>query len=148
MEHATDDIATQERGVALILDNAGVELLPMLRIMSLSDMKRGVLMWKGAFPCRVRRLWILDAPKGSGKVVGAVLKLLAPKVQERIRFARRADGTGLSSLVEDLGGIFMLPRSLGGEEDLDWQASISTWLSKEDESRKDPPATSCESHLS
>ena len=80
-------------------------------------------MWKGAFPCRVRRIWVVDAPFGCGTLAKSLLSLLAPRVQERIRFARRRSKEGLAPLVEDMAGLFQLPPALGGEANLDGDAA-------------------------
>jgi len=103
----------------------------MLRIMSVQDMQRGILMWKGAFPCRIRRIWVIDAPYGSGTFAKAILGLLAPRVQDRIRFARRSSDKGLSPLVEDLGCLFQLPQSLGGDGEMDWNTVAAQWISQD-----------------
>eukprot|EP00747_Dinoflagellata_sp_TGD_P181343 gnl/TRDRNA2_/TRDRNA2_35151_c0_seq1.p1 gnl/TRDRNA2_/TRDRNA2_35151_c0~~gnl/TRDRNA2_/TRDRNA2_35151_c0_seq1.p1 ORF type:complete len:336 (+),score=45.86 gnl/TRDRNA2_/TRDRNA2_35151_c0_seq1:69-1076(+) len=143
MERATDSPATQARGVALILDCFSVELAPILKILNMEDIRRGVLMWKGAFPCRLRRIWIVDAPLGAQPLATAVLQLLHPHVRERVRFARRRwrcnndsmartimPDPGLKGLAEDLS-MFDLPAGLGGTGIVDWDAQVDSYL-KED----------------
>lgn len=125
IEHATDGLACRDRGVALIVDCGGVDVAPMLRIMGLDDLRRGVLMWKGAFPCRLRRLWVVDAPSGSQVISTSILRMLAPRVRERVRFAYRSGGLG--DLETDLGSRFVMPPSLGGRPgEFDWERQVAT----------------------
>lgn len=137
MEQATDNPTIQEQGIALIIDLAGVTISSMMRIMGLEDIRRGVLMWKGAFPCRLRRIWLVDAPRGSRPLTLPMLAMLAPKVRQRIRFAWRKDG-GLGKLAQDLeGGLFRLPPALGGTNaKFDWAAEVEQYLAQDVELRQ------------
>lgn len=148
MEQATDQLAVQQHGVALVVDCAGVELSCLLRTMGLADLRRGVLMWRGAFPCRLRRIWVLDAPGSAGTICRTLARLLAPRVRERIRFGCRTTG-GLSELADDLGDIFELPDSLGGSAPLNWNAEVDRYLVAEPvcspRETLHPPQTSSES---
>lgn len=130
MERVTDQLAVQQRGVALVVDCAGVELGSLLRTIGLADLRRGVLMWRGAFPCRLRRIWVLDAPGSASAICGALTRLLTPRVRKRIRFGCRTTD-GLSELADDLGDVFELPESLGGRASLNWNAEVDRYLALE-----------------
>mmetsp|Transcript_41198 Transcript_41198/g.92516 ORF Transcript_41198/g.92516 Transcript_41198/m.92516 type:complete len:378 (-) Transcript_41198:88-1221(-) len=135
MERAIDDATTLRRGIAVVADFKGVVLSNLLRVLSLDDIRRGVLLWKGAFPCRMRRIWIVDAPLGIRRVAQAVVQLLHPKLRTRIRFASRS--VGLSPLVQDLGDIFALPLALGGDAEVEWEHVVESYLAAEKQQRPD-----------
>lgn len=131
MEQATDSAATMERGIALVGDFRGMQLSRLFGFLGTGDIARGVALWKGAFPCRLRRIWLLDPPPGLQALTSLVSRLLSPKVRGRIRIAWRNSG-GLEQLAEDLGPIAELPGCLGGTGTLEpnWDAAVAKFLSE------------------
>jgi len=132
MEGVTDDLQVQQRGIALIIDFKGMQLSTFLSIVSMDDVRRGVMLWKGAFPCRLRRIWFIDAPYALRWLISGTLPLLKPHVRERARMAHRS--SGLEEIQQDLGSLFDLPGSLGGEAvgNFDWEATLRACLNNPD----------------
>merc|ERR1719330_1187196 len=129
MERATDDPAVQQRGISLVVDFRGVQFSRFASIVRMDDVRRGVLLWKGAFPCRLRRVWLLDPPYGVHYMALGVLSLLSQKVRDRVRIAFRR--SGLDSLVEDLSPLFTLPKCLGGAGEVPWHQAAEAFLRKD-----------------
>ena len=153
-ERATDDRLVQLNGVSFLIDCRNISVLGLSQMLSsLSDVRRGVLMWRRAFPIRVRRCWVVDAPLGSATLIRAALALLSPGLRDMLKFAWRSsavDGpreverqgwdenanagdvrrssttdSGLRALVRELGGLFVLPEALGGNPDeFDWDTML------------------------
>jgi len=123
MERATDDLETQQRGIAIVVDFRGMEFSRLISIVGVDDIRRGVLLWKGAFPCRLRRIWLLAPPSGIRFLTAGILQLLSPKVRNRVRIASGA--AGLASLNADLGPVVALPESLGGAGGPSWDKTVA-----------------------
>merc|ERR1712183_252934 len=104
-------------------------------------------MWRRAFPVRVKRLWVVDAPFGTGPLISGILGAGAPELQEIVKFAYREEVSneqplqiggessntpiaGLHAMVAELGELFVLPKSLGGEPgNFQWNAILEgDWL--------------------
>jgi len=136
MERATDEAATQQRGIAVVVDFRGVRFSQLTSSLTLADVRRGVLLWKGAFPCRLRRIWLLDTPRGMHYLVAGVLQLLSPKLRQRVCMATR-NGGGLQRLASDLVPHVQLPACLGGSGEVLWDQAVSAYLAAE------APESSC-----
>lgn len=135
MEHATDDPATQRQGIAVVVDFRGVQLTRLSSILGMEDIRRGVSLWRGAFPCRLRRIWLLDPPAGIHFLASGVLRLLSPKVRDRIRIA--VGKPGLARIAEDLEPLVELPQCLGGRGELRWAEALAAMLAREPASEED-----------
>ncbi|OLQ14269.1 Alpha-tocopherol transfer protein [Symbiodinium microadriaticum] len=125
IERATDTLDVQTRGVALIIDFRGVQFTKLWSVLRLEDIKRGLGCWVGAFPCRLRRIWILDAPLPVRALTSLVKKFLTPKVRNRIDFVAPKD---LQRIREDFVDCIVLPESLGGTDPFDWDAQVEGYL--------------------
>jgi len=142
MERLTDDIEVQRRGISLIVDFGHNSFSKLSSLVALEDIKRGVRLWKGAFPCRLRGIWLVDTPGVLNLMLWSVLKMLSPTVRERVQHTSRS--SGLHKLRESLGRRFELPISLGGEIDLDaeWDA---TWNNLFEDPKTTPTTSSSSS---
>lgn len=129
MERATDNPATQRQGIALVVDFRGVQLSHLTRHLGMDDIRRGVFLWRGAFPCRMRRIWLVDPPAGIRLLTTSVLQLLSPKVRQRVCVATRASG-GLAQLARDLEGVAELPKCLGGSGEVRWDEAVRSYLAE------------------
>mmetsp|Transcript_24782 Transcript_24782/g.56019 ORF Transcript_24782/g.56019 Transcript_24782/m.56019 type:complete len:286 (-) Transcript_24782:320-1177(-) len=125
MERATDHLAVQRRGVALVVDFRGAQFSKLSAKMHVEDLKRGLRCWVGSFPCRMRRIWLLGAPSPVRWLTSAMARLLSPKVRARIRFA---EATALKTVQEDLGDFIDLPPALGGTAQFDWDEEVMLYL--------------------
>eukprot|EP00439_Symbiodinium_sp_Y106_P037928 s4855_g4.t1 len=125
IERATDSLDVQTRGVALIIDFRSVQFTKLWSVLRLEDIKRGLGCWVGAFPCRLRRIWILDAPLPVRVLTSLVKKFLTPKVRNRIDFVTPKD---LQRIREDFVDCIVVPDSLGGTDPFDWDAQVEGYL--------------------
>lgn len=123
MECATDALAVQQRGVALLADFRELNVGRFRRALGVEDIKRGLRCWVGSFPCRVRRIWLLGAPTVVRWLIAAVSNFLSAKVRQRIRMTEN-----VKDVAEDLGLCINLPTSLGGESHFDWDAEVQKYL--------------------
>ena len=140
MERAIDSPAAQEHGIAVVVDFRGVQQGQLLRTVGMDDARRGVALWRGSFPCRLRRIWLVDPPAGMRWFIACVLRLLSPKMRERVRLAASspgAPGAGLGDLARDLSHL-ALPRDLGGGGEVDWDAEVDALLAAEGALRARP----------
>jgi len=133
MEQATDSRQVQERGIAAIVDFRQVQLTKLLGAVSVEDVYRGVGFWKGAFPCRLRRAWLVQPPLALQWPLRAILQLLSPKLRERVRIVSSDDE--IEDLAEDLDE-FELPPTLGGSKAMDWQAEAARYLAEATDGRR------------
>jgi hypothetical protein len=136
MERMTDDVEVQQRGIALIMDFKDVQLSRLKSLLSNNDIRRGIMLWKGAFPCRLRRVWFLDAPLALRCLIWGTLRLLRPYVRERVRVAQRS--SGLDNIAQDLSELFELPESLGGAGEFDWESTLRSCLDAVEPARQSP----------
>jgi len=129
MERAVDRPEVQRGGIALVVDFRGVRLSRLLQLVGVEDMQRGVMLWKGAFPCRLRKIWLVCPPAGVQLITRAALQFLSSKVRKRVRLA--AGEADLPELASDLAA-FDLPEGLGGVGHYDWQAAVKRYLAESD----------------
>lgn len=131
MERATDDPEAQRRGVALILDFRGLQVLRLKGILGMHDILRSLRLWVGAFPCRMRRIWLIEPGLSVKLLTSAVLQFLSQKMRERVRITEQ---TNLAELVNDLSPCVELPPSLGGESSFDWSIVVESYLKDHNQS--------------
>ncbi|KAJ1623783.1 CRAL-TRIO domain-containing protein [Pavlovales sp. CCMP2436] len=108
MEQLTLDPAVQHRGITILLNLQGVDL-GMARHFSLADIKRGVGMWKDCFPCKVKRILIVNASSMQQRLLGAALSVVHPRVRARVSVVRDqktlSDSISIEALPIELGGL-------------------------------------------
>ncbi|CEL92011.1 unnamed protein product [Vitrella brassicaformis CCMP3155] len=125
MELLTDDPACHQHGVALVFDVGGITL-GLLRHFTLADIKRGVMMWKESFPCKLRRVYVLRASPVISSIVHFVLGLLAKKIRDRVHFVKTDSPDDNQS--DEPFWLFVrkdsVPPSLGGTLRFDWPAEV------------------------
>ena len=71
---------------------------------------RGVRMWQDAFPCRLRRIFVLGLGAASEALLSVLLQFLSAKVRRRVAFVGRPTD---AAMVDELGA-HCLPPALGG----------------------------------
>ena len=120
MEQVIASKTTQWKGVTLIHDLRGVGL-GTLASMGPTDARRGVAMWQEAFPCKLRRIFVISPGPFCGFFIEMVKSLASEKIQKRVTVLDPADLTPLQSEV----GLEALPTEFGGT--LDAGAYWSTW---------------------
>lgn len=69
--------------MCLVVDLRGLSWELMWQVSSLSDIQRGVAMWKDTFPCKLRRVLVVRASAVSEFLIETVLSFVAPKIQQR-----------------------------------------------------------------
>uniref|UniRef100_A0A7S2WW88 CRAL-TRIO domain-containing protein n=2 Tax=Rhizochromulina marina TaxID=1034831 RepID=A0A7S2WW88_9STRA len=119
MEQATNCPEVQRRGVALIFDCRQMPL-SLLYQFTLEDVQRGTRMWQGAFPCRVRQIYILGLSRATGNIVRSTLFFFtSSKMRSRVVMVPTPE-----ALAALLGEDF-LPTVLGGQlKDFDWERQM------------------------
>jgi hypothetical protein len=134
MEQLTMDPAVQYRGICVLLDlkDAGVA---MARMFSITDIRRGIGMWKDCFPCKVKQIVIVGASALVSRLLGVGLALVHPRVRARVQVHRSIESLVAANQIDPSA----LPRELGGTWD-----EVALWSSWCDErlelERKGPAA--------
>lgn len=107
MEQLTADPAVQHRGIALLLNLEGTEL-GMARHFGYADIRRGVAMYKDAFPCKVKVVMVVNASAVVRRLLGFVLALVHPRVRARVELVPSIgalrDTIPAGALTTELGG--------------------------------------------
>uniref|UniRef100_A0A7S1E7J6 CRAL-TRIO domain-containing protein n=2 Tax=Hemiselmis andersenii TaxID=464988 RepID=A0A7S1E7J6_HEMAN len=106
-----------ERGVVAVVDARGVGL-DILGRFSVTDMGRGVAMWKDSFPCKIKKIHVIGLPWPLQATCSLILGLLSAKLRGRVSVE-----TGTTRLAEEVGS-GNLPKELGGELELDWKGWV------------------------
>eukprot|EP00658_Telonema_sp_P-2_P010072 TRINITY_DN13787_c0_g1_i2.p3 TRINITY_DN13787_c0_g1~~TRINITY_DN13787_c0_g1_i2.p3 ORF type:complete len:113 (-),score=21.32 TRINITY_DN13787_c0_g1_i2:464-802(-) len=82
-ERAVDDLQAQTNGICLVVDLGRLTLSKMFRLCGLRDMNRGIAMWQGAFPCKLKRVFLLNVSFVTAGAVHVAKKLLTQKLARR-----------------------------------------------------------------
>ena len=101
-------------GVTIVLDLQHVGLRHVTWF-SIDDIKRGIKMWQGTFPVKLRGIYFINV----GTIVGGVISLgtsfLTSKMKDRIVQFDMEDDHEKSNFYDRLGGnLSFIPRSWGG----------------------------------
>lgn len=106
MEHATDFEQIQRLGVVLVFDCRRIAPGALTQT-SAADCKRGLSMWQGCFPCRMKRVLVVGLGRASVGLATVLLQLVPSRVRKRVSFVP------IEAVVEELGAEH-LPPALGG----------------------------------
>jgi len=112
MEMAMLSYSTQSRGVLLIADLRGFKFT----LISPADIKRGVTMWAGAFPCKLKRVVVISPGGTVHMLLKMVLAFIPKKIQNRVVILDPMEA--MVELVLEVNKA-VLPTTLGGEVDMD-----------------------------
>lgn len=123
MEWVTKDRNTMENGIALIVDLSGSSLWTTYRTFTVSDYERGLSMWF-CFPCKVKRIYILNSNSSTRIIANLVLSFLPQKIKERVSF----EVPGSSTLVQEMGGR-AIPKEYGGDLEFNWSDIVTRIIS-------------------
>jgi len=120
MEQAMLSYSTQTNGVTFIADLRGSKF----QFVSPSDMKRGVAMWAGAFPCKLKRIVVISPGGITHMLLDVVLGLLDEKIRNRVVVLKPEEIDCIAAEVD----VDVLPTSLGGTVDMEieWPTIVST----------------------
>jgi hypothetical protein len=144
MEVLTRDLDVQEEGTIVIVDLIQTHI-SMLYTFGLQDWIRGITMWAGTFPSKVKAIYIVNCwgllaqtarfGKQQRALLHMNLTILSPtalcslpsKIQSRAVFVRQQ--SELHSAIPPE----VLPASLGGTFNLDWNGIVEKLLQEEAE---------------
>ena len=125
MERAIRREHVVANGMVFVVDCAGVDL-SITTCFGIADVKRGIMMWKDAFPCKCKKVYLLNAPFLLSGIIKLASKMLSSKIQERIVVVDSAK----SGLFEDIAPA-ALPEELGGVVKMEWDAFVDSCLGEE-----------------
>lgn len=106
-------------GIVWLIVDAACFGLSNLTDFSIEDVRRGISMWQGAFPVKLRKIFVVNCGMIMTPLFQAACALLAPKLRERI--------VVVNDDFEQLHRHIMpanLPPSLGGTWEIDWQRHV------------------------
>lgn len=111
-------------GITLIVDMSNSNMFTF----SYSDASRGVSMMQDAFPCKLAKVWVINANMATRSLGRLVFSLLKPKLQERIVFLS-IDTSPVSVEI----AVEYLPISMNGlcNMDRDWVSLCNTLVSRD-----------------
>ena len=120
MQHVMADPVAHVRGVSVILDCQGTSLSKLLGLFSLEDMKRGTAMWRGAYPCKLKTIYVVHLHGFLYFTSRLLYSVLTAKLRERVVFV----GDDYEAMISDVG-IHNLPMTLGGSNaDFNWEQRV------------------------
>jgi len=114
MQEAVNSKSTQLNGITLINDLRGLSYNTMYQLTSISDAKRGVKMFQEAFPCKLRRIFVISPGPWYKYLIDSVKMFVSQKIQDRIIVL---DPEDLSLLYEEVPKE-QLPLEFGGQLDM------------------------------
>jgi len=116
--------------IVAIFDLKGIGF-DIVSCFTLADMQRGVKMWAGAFPCKLKKLYFVGLSFFLEATVNTVLMMLDKKIQQRVVVVPA--GREGEIFGEDIGRD-KVPKELGGDLGFDWKSHVEgSWLADETE---------------
>jgi len=112
MQKVIDSKTAQREGVTLVYDLRGVSI-GVLTAMGPTDARRGVAMWQEAFPCKLRRIFVISPGYFSSIFIDMVKSFVSEKIRQRITILSPDD---LSPIHDEIP-LDALPREFGGNLD-------------------------------
>lgn len=108
LERLVQDEAAREAGLTLLVDLAGIRLL----LFGLADVRRGMSMLQDALPCRLKRVWVLNAPAAAQALIRLATLCMKQKLRERVTVC--GPGAAPEELAADAGLANLPPCVPGG----------------------------------
>lgn len=99
LEHLLNKSYTQVNGICVVIDMGAVGFRQLLTFGGPADAKRGMGLWVGAFPTKLRKACILRCPSVARGLVNLCLSFVSKKIRDRIEMAVPA-GTPLTYVVD------------------------------------------------
>ncbi|EKX44170.1 hypothetical protein GUITHDRAFT_153080 [Guillardia theta CCMP2712] len=126
MQKAIEKENIVKNGIVCVLDLQGVDLSITTKF-GIADVKRGILMWKDAFPCKLKKIYLVNMGIILSTIVAMAKSILSSKIRERVVLVDKT----FQQLHADIDSS-RLPPSLGGNFELDWESYIQ-FLLKDDQ---------------
>jgi hypothetical protein len=121
MQEVTKSPQSQERGVNVVIDCSGASLGMLASMFHIEDIRRGTAMWREAFPCKIKRVYIINLHGLLYLTARCVLALLSHKLRKRVVFV----SSNKREILADFETTAHLPHSLGGTDDkFDWLDAV------------------------
>ena len=124
MQQTINSRATQLNGVTLINDLRGLTYSTMYAVSGLQDTQRGIQMWQEAFPCKLRRIFVISPSSLYKHFIDMVKSFVSQKIQNRIIVMTADD---LSPLHAEIP-VHQLPVEFGGN--LEMHPVWDEWVSE------------------
>ncbi|GAB5035282.1 retinaldehyde-binding protein 1 [Nannochloropsis oceanica] len=132
VERFTRDEEMQRTGLVMIVNLASVPFGLCRALVSLKDAKRGIRMWQDAFPCKLKRIYVVGGSLWLLRAMRLVVAMLGKKLQNRVRVLPH-----LEALHRDVDRD-NIPPCLGGSlERFEWGEWVAKVAAHERE-EKDP----------
>jgi hypothetical protein len=130
VERFTRDEEMQRTGLVMIVNLASVPLELYRALMSLKDAKRGIRMWQDAFPCKLKRIYVVGGSMWLLQAMRLVVTMLGKKLQNRVRVLPH-----LEALHQDVDRE-KIPPCLGGSlEKFEWGEWVAEVVAQESEEK-------------
>jgi len=134
LEQAMLEIETADFGVTLVIDLQGVNPFTLLPSFGLSDLTRGTDMWRDAYPCKLKQIFVINLSAALRFALSGIIRVLPQKIQERVIFV----STNLAEL-HTVVPASVLPPSLGGVCDPSWKE----WCAERQGATSSTPSSTC-----
>jgi len=80
-------------------------------------------MWRDAFPCKLKKIYILNLPSVLALTLKSAKSCLSQKIQDRISIEGPKATTMFEDIVRD-----QIPEALGGSKPFNWQKEVDVIL--------------------
>eukprot|EP00656_Telonema_subtile_P052762 TRINITY_DN7430_c0_g1_i2.p2 TRINITY_DN7430_c0_g1~~TRINITY_DN7430_c0_g1_i2.p2 ORF type:complete len:170 (+),score=51.35 TRINITY_DN7430_c0_g1_i2:576-1085(+) len=127
VERAVDDPAVMSDGVCLVVDLGRLTMGKVLKMSGPNDMKRGIAMWQQAFPCKLRRVFLLNTSAVTRTAVKVAKALLEKKLAKRIQVV----SPDLHELHEEVPPEILPAGTLGGSMEFSWRRTVDGMMEQE-----------------
>ena len=112
-----DNIPSADLYVSMIIDLSYMGI-GNLTGFGLTDIERGIRMWQGTFPLKLRAIYVINGGKILDGVINIALSFLTQKMKDRIVTFNTSDEESKRDFFDRLGGdLESIPRSWGGNLD-------------------------------
>lgn len=131
IERFTREEEMQRTGLVMIVNLASVPFGLYRALVSLADAKRGVRMWQDAFPCKLKRIYVVGCSLWLLQAMRLVVTMLGKKLRNRVRVLPH-----LEALQKDIDQE-EIPACLGGSlEGFEWGEWVAKVVAQEREEEK------------
>jgi hypothetical protein len=136
MERFTREESIQKTGIVMIADVSHVSFSLCRALVSLTDARRGIHMWQNAFPCKLKKIYVVGGSTFLLQAVRLVVAMLGKKLRNRIRVLPHLEALQKDIPAEEL------PLSLGGtlsETEFSWGQWVEGVVKAEKEGKDVDP---------